>query len=79
MVMPVLAVAATEFSDYSVMLVGVAIGGDGLTQAALQIPMGMLSDKWGRKPIILLGLSVFALGSIIAAISAFLPPIALSG
>ncbi len=66
MVMPVLAVAATEFSDYSVMLVGVAIGGYGLTQAALQIPMGMLSDKWGRKPIILLGLSVFALGSIIA-------------
>ena len=69
MVMPVLAVAATEFSDYSVMLVGVAIGGYGLTQAALQIPMGMLSDKWGRKPIILLGLSVFALGSIIAAMA----------
>lgn len=69
MVMPVLAVAATEFSDYSVMLVGVAIGGYGLTQAALQIPMGMLSDKWGRKPVILLGLSVFALGSIIAAMA----------
>ncbi|GGF78470.1 MFS transporter [Alteromonas lipolytica] len=69
MVMPVLAVAAKEFSDYSVMLVGVAIGGYGLTQAALQIPMGMLSDKWGRKPVILLGLSVFALGSIIAAMA----------
>lgn len=69
MVMPVLAVAATEFSDYSVMLVGVAIGGYGLTQAVLQIPMGMLSDKWGRKPVILLGLTIFALGSIIAAMA----------
>lgn len=69
MVMPVLAVAATEFDDYSVLLVGVAIGGYGLTQAALQIPMGMLSDKWGRKPVILLGLSVFALGSIVAALA----------
>lgn len=69
MVMPVLAVAATKYSDYSVMLVGVAIGGYGLTQAALQIPMGMLSDKWGRKPVILLGLSVFAAGSIMAAMA----------
>lgn len=67
MVMPVLAVAAQDFADYSVMWVGIAIGGYGLTQAMLQIPMGMLSDKWGRKPVILLGLSVFALGSIVAA------------
>ena len=43
------------------------MGGYGLTQAALQIPMGMMSDKWGRKPVILLGLAVFALGSFVAA------------
>lgn len=67
MVMPVLAVAAMDFPDYSPLLVGVAVGGYGLTQAALQIPMGMLSDRWGRKPVILLGLSVFAVGSFIAA------------
>ena len=67
MVMPVLAVAAMDYPDYSPVLVGLAIGGYGLTQAALQIPMGMLSDRWGRKPVILLGLAVFALGSFIAA------------
>ena len=69
MVMPVLAVAAAQFPDYSPMMVGIAIGGYGLTQAALQIPMGMLSDRWGRKPVILLGLSVFALGSLVAALA----------
>ena len=67
MVMPVLAVAAADYPGYSPLLVGVAIGGYGLTQAALQIPMGMLSDRWGRKPVILLGLTVFALGSFVAA------------
>ncbi|MEG3765462.1 MFS transporter [Alteromonas sp. 14N.309.X.WAT.G.H12] len=67
MVMPVLAVAAMEYPDYSPLLVGLAVGGYGLTQAALQIPMGMLSDRWGRKPVILLGLTVFALGSFVAA------------
>ena len=67
MVMPVLAVAAMDYPDYSPLLVGLAVGGYGLTQAALQIPMGMMSDKWGRKPVILLGLSVFAVGSFIAA------------
>lgn len=67
MVMPVLAVAAMDYPDYSPLLVGLAVGGYGLTQAALQIPMGMMSDKWGRKPVILLGLSVFAIGSFVAA------------
>lgn len=66
MVMPVLAVLAQNFPDYSVLLVGLAIGGYGLTQALLQIPMGMLSDKFGRKPIIIGGLLVFCLGSLIA-------------
>ena len=66
MVMPVLAVAAMEYPDYTPVMVGLAVGGYGLTQAALQIPMGMISDKIGRKPVIVLGLSVFALGSFIA-------------
>lgn len=67
MVMPVLAVRAMDYPDYSPLLVGLAIGGYGLTQAMLQIPMGMLSDRWGRKPVIFLGLTVFAIGSFIAS------------
>lgn len=67
MVIPVLAIAAIEYPDYSPLLVGLAIGGYGLTQAALQIPMGILSDKWGRKPVIYLGLCFFAIGSLVAA------------
>ena len=67
MVMPVLALMATDFADYAPWLVGLAIGGYGLTQAILQIPMGVLSDKIGRKPVILAGLVLFALGSAIAA------------
>ncbi|WP_293755581.1 MFS transporter [uncultured Paraglaciecola sp.] len=67
MVMPVLAISAKEYPDYSAFLVGLAIGGYGLTQALLQIPMGVLSDKIGRKPIIIGGLLIFAIGSMVAA------------
>ena len=67
MVMPVLALLATDFPDYAPWLVGIAIGGYGLTQAILQIPMGILSDKIGRKPVILAGLLLFAAGSAVAA------------
>ncbi|MBT1451706.1 MFS transporter [Glaciecola sp. XM2] len=66
MVIPVIAVAALEFEDYSPLLVGLAVGGYGLTQAILQIPFGVLSDKWGRKSVIYLGLSLFCMGSLIA-------------
>ena len=45
MVMPVIAVLAVQYEDYSPFLLGLAIGGYGLTQAILQIPFGMLSDK----------------------------------
>ncbi|WJG09680.1 MFS transporter [Aliiglaciecola sp. LCG003] len=69
MVMPVIAVMATDYENYSIFLVGLAIGGYGLTQAFLQIPMGMLSDKFGRKPIIMLGLLMFCAGSIVAALA----------
>ena len=48
-------------------LVGLALGAYGLTQAILQIPLGWLSDRVGRKPVIMGGLVVFALGSFIAA------------
>ena len=67
MIMPVFAVYGQQLAGYSPMWVGLAIGAYGLTQALLQIPMGMLSDRYGRKPIIMIGLLVFALGSLVAA------------
>jgi len=69
MVIPVIAVAAVAYPDYSPLWVGLAIGGYGLTQAIFQIPMGLLSDKWGRKPVIYIGLTLFAIGSLIAGLA----------
>lgn len=51
-------------------LIGIALGAYGLTQAILQIPFGWLSDRIGRKPVIYLGLILFAIGSLIAAVAA---------
>ena len=69
MILPVFAIYGQELSGYSPIWIGLAIGAYGLTQALLQIPMGILSDKYGRKPIILAGLVVFLIGSIVAAMS----------
>jgi len=48
-------------------LIGLALGMYGLTQAILMIPFGMASDRFGRKPVIIIGLVIFALGSFFAA------------
>ncbi|GLS92452.1 MFS transporter [Psychromonas marina] len=69
MIMPVFAIYGQDLVGYSPMWVGLAIGAYGLTQALLQIPAGMLSDKFGRRPIIYIGLLIFALGSLVAAFS----------
>ncbi|MGB2517590.1 MFS transporter [Shewanella algae] len=69
MIMPVFALYGQDLKGFSPLWVGIAIGAYGLTQAILQIPMGILSDRIGRKPVILGGLLVFALGSILAAMS----------
>ena len=50
-------------------LVGMAIGAYGLTQAFLQIPFGAASDRFGRKPVIVVGLLLFILGSVVAALA----------
>jgi MFS family permease len=67
MVLPVLTLAGDQYTGSSVFLLGFALGIYGLTQACLQIPYGILSDRFGRKPLIIIGLLIFALGSIIAA------------
>ncbi|MCE9685738.1 MFS transporter [Shewanella sp. AS16] len=67
MIMPVFALYGQHLSGFSPLWIGIAIGAYGLTQALLQIPMGILSDKIGRKPVILGGLVLFAIGSLIAA------------
>jgi len=49
--------------------VGLALGMYGLTQACMQIPFGLASDRWGRRPVVLVGLLLFVLGSVICALS----------
>ena len=67
MILPVFAILAQQYQYASPALIGTALGAYGLTQAILQMPFGILSDRFGRKTIILSGLIIFALGSIIAA------------
>jgi MFS family permease len=67
-VLPVLALYAEGLpggADHT--LVGIALGAYGLAQAVLQVPFGFASDRWGRKPVIVVGLVIFALGSFVAA------------
>lgn len=67
LIMPVISVAADGLDGADAALIGAAIGIYGFTQASLQIPMGMISDRVGRKPVIIFGLVLFALGSVICA------------
>ena len=67
MLFPVMSVYASEYDNSTPFLVGMAIGIYGLTQSIFQIPFGYLSDRFGRKPILILGLLIFFIGSVIAA------------
>lgn len=67
MVLPLLALYAADMPGATPAMLGLALGIYGLSQAALQIPLGWLSDRIGRKPVIVAGLLVFALGSLVAA------------
>lgn len=69
MILPVFALYAKELPDASPTLIGLAIGAYGLTQAILQIPFGMASDRFGRKRVITIGLLLFAAGSVVAGMS----------
>jgi MFS family permease len=67
--LPVMALYAGELEGATPLLIGMAVGAYGLTQAGFQIPLGALSDRVGRIPVILGGLAVFALGCVVAAVS----------
>ncbi|WP_242508474.1 MFS transporter [Rhodocyclus purpureus] len=68
LILPVFAVAARDLpGGDNVALVGFALGAYGITQAIFHIPFGFAADRFGRKPVIVFGLLLFALGSFIAA------------
>lgn len=69
MIMPIFATYARDNLHAAEYLIGIAIGSYGLTQALLQLPLGMLSDHYGRKSVIFVGLALFALGSIVSALA----------
>ncbi len=70
LVLPVFALYAGDLDGVTAFKVGLALGAYGLTQALLQIPFGLASDRLGRKPVIVFGLCLFALGSLLAGFSA---------
>jgi MFS family permease len=68
LILPVFAVHAPRLAGGDdLVLVGVALGAYGLVQALLHVPFGMASDRWGRKPVMVIGLVIFAAGSFLAA------------
>ncbi|MCX7090197.1 MAG: MFS transporter [Legionellales bacterium] len=67
MLIPVFTIYAPHLQGATPFLLGLALGSYGLTQGLLQIPFGMLSDRYGRKPLITAGLILFAIGSILGA------------
>ena len=70
LVLPVFALEAARYpGGDDPALVGLAIGMYGLTQAVFQLPLGLASDRWGRKRVIVAGLLVFAAGSLLAALA----------
>ncbi|CAD9196759.1 MFS transporter [Acinetobacter bohemicus] len=69
MIIPVFSVAGQSYQGATPALIGLAVGVYGLTQAILQIPFSLLADRFSRKPLVILGLLLFALGGAVAAMS----------
>ena len=67
--LPVLSLYASDLQGATPLLIGLAVGAYGLTQAGFQIPLGVLSDRIGRIPVIVGGLAIFAAGSVLAGVS----------
>ena len=69
MVLPILALYTDNYQGATPLLLGITLGIYGLTQAMLQIPLGLLSDRIGRRPVIVGGLLLFIVGSLVAAMA----------
>ena len=69
MILPVLSLFTESLSGSTPLLIGLSISIYGLSQALLQIPFGLMSDRFGRKKVIIAGLLLFAVGSVVAAVS----------
>ncbi len=69
MILPVFMVLARDTPGFTPVLGGLAVGVYGLSQALFQQPFGWLSDLWGRRRVLLLGMGIFALGGMVAALS----------
>lgn len=67
MLIPIFTLYSNQLSHASPILVGIALGSYGLSQGILQIPFGLLSDRYGRKPLIFIGLTLFGIGSLLGA------------
>ena len=67
MILPVFSLHADDYAGATPLLTGLAIGIYGLTQGLFQLPFGFLSDRFGRKKVIVVGLLIFCIGSIVAA------------
>lgn len=68
-ILPVFALYAERLPGWNLTLVGIALGAYGLSQATLQIPFGWVSDRVGRKPVLVAGLAIFAVGSLVCALA----------
>ncbi|MBX9604917.1 MAG: MFS transporter [Gammaproteobacteria bacterium] len=75
MLVPVLALYADKLAGATPFMVGLTLGVYGLTQACLQIPFGLLSDRVGRRPVITAGLLIFTAGSVVAAFGQHILPV----
>jgi len=67
MILPVITLYTQDMADATPTLIGLAIGVYGISQGLLQIPFGILSDRFGRKPLITIGLLLFVAGSVVEA------------
>ncbi len=69
LVLPILTPYVRDLAGSTPLLVGLSVGVYGLTQTVFQVPFGTWSDRWGRKPVLTLGLLLFAVGSVICAVA----------
>ena len=69
MIIPVFSIFATGIGGSTHELAGVAVGIYGISQTIFQIPLGRLSDRWGRKQATLLGLAIFFIGTVLSGLS----------